>query len=62
MTLNLRLGEQIKLYNNMVEKEGTPEEAIAREAYQHAKEEAEHAAEEATDSRVSSALISKVPF
>lgn len=54
------LVKQIQLYNNMVEKKGTPEEDIAREAYRHAREDSDHAAEAASGTRVSSALIAKV--
>ncbi|CAM6100588.1 unnamed protein product [Calypogeia fissa] len=54
------VNKEIQLYNNMVEKEGTPEEEMAREAYRHAREDSDHAAESASESRVSSALIAKV--
>lgn len=52
--------EQIQLYNNMVAKEGTPEEEEARKAYRAAREDSDHAAEVASESRVSSALIERV--
>ncbi|KAG6547906.1 hypothetical protein Mapa_010726 [Marchantia paleacea] len=57
----LRLvNREIQLYNNMVAKEGTPEEEEARKAYRAAREDSDHAAEVASESRVSSALIERV--
>ncbi|KAL3698919.1 hypothetical protein R1sor_016941 [Riccia sorocarpa] len=57
----LRLvNREIQLYNNMIAKEGTPEEEEARRAYRAAREDSDHAAEVASGSRVSSALIERV--
>ncbi|KAL2623798.1 hypothetical protein R1flu_008043 [Riccia fluitans] len=57
----LRLvNREIELYNNMIAKEGTPEEEEARRAYRAAREDSDHAAEVASGSRVSSALIERV--
>ncbi|KAL3690690.1 hypothetical protein R1sor_004341 [Riccia sorocarpa] len=57
----LRLvNREIQLYNNMIAKEGTPEEAEARRAYRAAQEDSDHVAEFASRSRVSSALTERV--
>ncbi|PIA45850.1 hypothetical protein AQUCO_01600234v1 [Aquilegia coerulea] len=54
------VNKEIKLYNSMVEKEGTEGEEEAKKAYRAASEDNEQAAETTVDDKVSSALIDRV--
>ncbi|KAF5205887.1 Letm1 domain-containing protein letm2 protein [Thalictrum thalictroides] len=54
------VNKEIKLYNSMVEKEGTEGEEEAKKAYRAASEVSEQAAETTVDDKVSSALIDRV--
>ena len=53
---------QIKLYNDMVEKEGTEGEEEAKKAYKAARMDSDQAAEMALVDKTSSALIDRVIF
>ncbi|XP_008791827.1 mitochondrial proton/calcium exchanger protein-like [Phoenix dactylifera] len=57
----LRLvNKEIKLYNTMLEMEGTEGEEEAKKAYRAAREKSDHAAEVSAGGKVSSALIDRV--
>lgn len=51
---------QIRLYNSMLEKEGTAGEEEAKKAYKKARKESDHALEDAAEDKISTALIDKV--
>ncbi|KAF9612677.1 hypothetical protein IFM89_003152 [Coptis chinensis] len=54
------VNKEIKLYNSMVEKEGTEGEEEAKKAYRAASEDKDDAAETTADDKISSALIDRV--
>uniref|UniRef100_A0ACD5TAP8 Uncharacterized protein n=1 Tax=Avena sativa TaxID=4498 RepID=A0ACD5TAP8_AVESA len=54
------VNKEIKLYNSMLEREGTEGEEEAKKAYKAAREESDDAEEVAAEEKVSSALIDKV--